>query len=42
MPDGAQPLDGSSSLPTIGFSLILLASLGALAFANVKSSRNVS
>jgi hypothetical protein len=42
MPDGAQPVDGSSPLPTIAFSLILLASLGALAYANVKSSRNIS
>jgi hypothetical protein len=42
MPDGAQPFDGSSPLPTIAFSLILLASLGALAYANVKSSRNLS
>jgi len=42
MPDGAQRLDGSSPLPTIAFSLILLASLGALAYANVKSSRNIS
>jgi hypothetical protein len=40
MPDGAQSLDGSSSLPTIAFSLILLASLGALAYANVKSVRS--
>jgi len=42
MPDGAQSTDGSSPLPTIAFSLILLASLGALAFANVKASRNIS
>jgi hypothetical protein len=42
MPDSAQALDGSSPLPTIAFSLILLASLGALAFANVKASRNIS
>jgi hypothetical protein len=42
MPDGAQPFDGSSPLPTIAFSVILLASLGALAYANVKSVRNVS
>jgi hypothetical protein len=42
MPDGAQSIDGSSPLPTIAFSLILLASLGALAFANVKASRNIS
>ena len=31
---------GSSPLPTIVFSLILLASLGTLAYANVKSVRN--
>jgi hypothetical protein len=42
MPDGAQSLGGSSPLPTIAFSLILLASLGALAYANVKSSRTIS
>jgi hypothetical protein len=42
MPDGAQSTDGSSPLPTIAFSLILLASLSALAFANVKASRNIS
>ena len=42
MPDGAQPVDGASPLPTIAFSLILLASLGALAYANVKSSRSIS
>lgn len=40
MPDGAQSIDGSSPLPTIAFSLILLASLGALAYANVKSVRS--
>jgi hypothetical protein len=32
--------DGSSPLPTVAFSLILLASLGALAYANVKSVRS--
>jgi hypothetical protein len=32
--------NGSSPLPTIAFSLILLASLGALAYANVKSVRS--
>jgi hypothetical protein len=42
MPDGAQSTDGSSPLPTIAFSLILLASLSALAFANVRASRNIS
>jgi hypothetical protein len=42
MPDGAQSIDGSSPLPTIAFSLILLASLGTLAFANVRASRNIS
>jgi hypothetical protein len=31
--------DGSNPLPTIAFSLILLASLGGLAFANVKTVR---
>jgi hypothetical protein len=31
---------GSSALPTIAFSLILLASLGTLAYANVRSVRN--
>ena len=31
--------DGSSPLPTVVFSLILLASLGALAYANVKTVR---
>jgi hypothetical protein len=41
-PDGALPFGGSSPLPTIAFSLILLASLGALAYANVKSVRNIS
>jgi hypothetical protein len=32
--------DGSNPLPTIAFSLILLASLGALAYANVKTVRS--
>jgi hypothetical protein len=41
-PDGALPFGGSSPLPTIAFSLILLASLGTLAYANVKSVRNIS
>jgi hypothetical protein len=41
MPDAAQSLDGASPLPTIVFSLILLASLGGLAHANVKSVRNL-
>jgi hypothetical protein len=41
-PDGALFGNGASPLPTIAFSLILLASLGALAFANVKASRNIS
>jgi hypothetical protein len=40
--DGALSLNGSSPLPAIAFSLILLASLGALAYANVKSVRNIS
>jgi hypothetical protein len=40
--NGALSADSSSPLPTIAFSLILLASLGALAYANVKSVRNIS
>jgi hypothetical protein len=40
--NGALALSGSGALPTIAFSLILLASLGALAYANVKSVRNIS
>ena len=40
-PDGALPFVGSSPLPTIAFSLILLASLGGLAYANVKSVRKL-
>jgi hypothetical protein len=39
-PDGAFFGDGSSPLPTIAFSLILLASLGGLAYANVKAARS--
>ena len=42
MADGAASLDGSSAVPTIAFSLILVASLGALAFANVKAARTIS
>jgi hypothetical protein len=42
MSDGSLSVDGSSPLPTIAFSLILLASLGALAFANVKAARTIS
>jgi uncharacterized protein involved in copper resistance len=38
--DGAFSLNGAGPLPTIAFSLILLASLGALAYANVKSVRS--
>ena len=38
-PDGALFGNGSSPLPTIAFSLILLASLGTLAYANVKTAR---
>ena len=38
--DGAFFGDGSSPLPTIAFSLILLASLGGLAYANVKTVRS--
>jgi hypothetical protein len=33
--------EGSSPLPTIAFSLILLVSLGGLAYANVKAARNI-
>jgi hypothetical protein len=39
-PDGALSLNGVGPLPTIAFSLILLASLGGLAYANVKSVRS--
>ena len=39
-PDGALSLNGAGALPTIAFSLILLASLGGLAYANVKSVRS--
>ena len=39
-PDGALFGNGASPLPTIAFSLILLASLGGLAYANVKSARS--
>jgi hypothetical protein len=38
--DGALFLNGVGPLPTIAFSLILLASLGTLAYANVKSVRS--
>jgi hypothetical protein len=38
--DGAFFGDGSSPLATIAFSLILLASLGGLAYANVKTVRS--
>ena len=41
-PNSALSAIGGSALPTIAFSLILLASLGALAYANVKSVRNIS
>lgn len=41
MPDSARSMDGANPLPTIVFSLILLASLGGLAYANVKSARNL-
>ena len=41
IPDSALSVDGASPLPTIAFSLILLASLGGLAHANVKSVRNL-
>jgi hypothetical protein len=39
--DSALSLVGVGPLPTIAFSLILLGSLGALAYANVKSVRNL-
>jgi uncharacterized low-complexity protein len=39
-PDGSLFGNGSNPLPTIAFSLILLASLGGLAYANVKTVRN--
>ena len=39
-PNGALSLNGVGALPTILFSLILLASLGTLAYANVKSVRS--
>jgi hypothetical protein len=38
--DGALSLSDVGPLPTIAFSLILLASLGALAYANVKAVRS--
>ncbi|HLE59201.1 MAG TPA: hypothetical protein VJA85_06110 [Candidatus Limnocylindria bacterium] len=37
--DGAVGFGGVSPIPTVVFSLILLASLGALAYANVRSAR---
>jgi hypothetical protein len=39
-PDGALSLNGTGPLATIAFSLILLASLGTLAYANVKAARS--
>jgi hypothetical protein len=39
IPNGALPSGGSSPLPMIAFSLILLTSLGSLAYANVKAVR---
>lgn len=39
-PDGALFGAGANPLPTIAFSLILLASLGTLAYANVKTVRS--
>jgi len=43
LPDGAMSqTDGSNPLPTVFFGLLLLASLGALAFANVKTVRSRS
>jgi len=41
-PDGSLFGNGANPLPTIAFSLILLASLGGLAYANVKTVRNRS
>ena len=41
-PDTAGIFGGSNPLPTIAFSLILLASLAGLAFANVKGARSRS
>ncbi|MEX0710370.1 MAG: hypothetical protein WD116_04100 [Chloroflexota bacterium] len=41
-PDTALGVVGSNPLPTLGFGLILLASLTGLAFANVKAARNRS
>jgi hypothetical protein len=38
--DSALSLNGTGPLATIAFSLILLASLGTLAYANVKAARN--
>ena len=38
-PDGALFGNGANPLPTVAFSLILLASLGGLAYANVKTAR---
>ena len=40
--DGALSLNGVGPLPTIAFSLILLASLGGLAYANVRTVRSRS
>jgi len=41
-PDGALALGGVSPLPTVIFSLILLASLASLAYANVRTARSRS
>ena len=41
-PDTASAFGGSNPLPTVAFSLILLASLAGLAFANVKGARSRS
>ncbi len=41
-PNTALSQNGSSPLPTIAFSLILLASLGTLAYANIKTVRTRS
>jgi len=40
LPDTAQSREGVNPITTIGFSLLLLASLATLAYANVKTVRN--
>jgi hypothetical protein len=41
-PDTAQSQDGVNPIPTIAFSMLMLASLATLAYANVKTVRNRS